>query len=41
MFSGSGVAFEGDSGTFYSWGNNQLSDNGTDYSGPITPIAMK
>ncbi len=41
MVSGSSVAFENDSGTFYSLGNNQLSDNGTDYSGSITPIAMK
>ena len=41
MISGSGVAFEGDSGTFYSLGNNQLSANGTDYSGSITPIGMK
>ena len=42
MVSGSGVAFEQDSGTFYSLGNNQLSDNGTDSGGgPITPLGLK
>ena len=40
--SGSGVAFEQDSGSFYSLGNNQLSDNGIDSGGdPITPLGMK
>ena len=42
MVSGSGVAFEQDSGTFYTLGNNQLSDNGTDYGGgSISLIGMK